>query len=194
MNDLRFNTLEAADSPAFQAMTFPVYRHLLDLRPSTRHPEQADRRPIQPVAVAAYQDGRAVGLALAERPLVADQQPPELLSLFVEPDSRRQGVASGLLRALEQSSHREVVRRLQAVYTTGSRWERRGRTTLSTARLGRAADPHRVGAARSTGSWPASYSRRAAWRPTIRDSRSSLAWLPADEHAALQTSDAERRW
>src|SRR5262249_31983338 len=92
------------EAAALGAMTFPSYRHLLDLRPAPRHPEQGDDRVIQPVAVAAHLDGRPVGLALAETPAgpPADEpEAPEVPSAFRPAEPRPQGVATALLERLE---------------------------------------------------------------------------------------------
>lgn len=99
-------------------MTFPAYRRLLALERSVRHPEQGDRRPIDPLAVAAWEGGCAVGLALAELP-VADRRPSELLSVFVQPSHRRRGLAGALVAAVEQAARERGFTELRAVYTAG---------------------------------------------------------------------------
>jgi hypothetical protein len=97
---IRIVRLQQAAPPALEAMTFPVYRHLLNLRPGARHPEQGDSRPIQPLAFAAYAGEEPAGLVLAELPL-GDARPPEILSVFVAPEFRRRGIASALVAAAE---------------------------------------------------------------------------------------------
>jgi GNAT superfamily N-acetyltransferase len=99
-------------------MTFPVYRHLLDLRPGARHPEQGDSRPIQPVAFAVFAGERPAGLLLLELPL-GDSRPPEILSVFVAPEFRRRGVAAALVEAAELDVRGRGFAELEAVYTTG---------------------------------------------------------------------------
>lgn len=107
--------------PALAGMTFPIYRRLLDLTPTTRHPEQGDTRPIQPLALAALAGEEAVGLALAELPLAPDRsdREPELLSLFVRADRRGQGIGGALVAALVERVRETGAAELRAVYTTG---------------------------------------------------------------------------
>lgn len=116
---VEITTLEAGTSdPRLAAMTFPIYRSLLDLAPASRHPEQGDTRRIQPVAVVARAGGEPVGLALGELPV--DSGPaPELLSLFVAAEARRTGIGSALVAAFEQEVARRGFGELAAVYTAG---------------------------------------------------------------------------
>jgi GNAT superfamily N-acetyltransferase len=112
--------IEELREPArgLETMTFPVYRQLLALAPGTRHPEQGDEQPVQPVAVAARLEGEVVGLALGEVPL-AEGEPPELLSLFVAPDWRGMGVGTALVAGLEEAIARRGFRDLTVVFTAG---------------------------------------------------------------------------
>ena len=55
-----------AERAALAAMTFPVYRPMLTLAPTTRHPEQGDARRVQPIGVLARFAGRPVGLVLGD--------------------------------------------------------------------------------------------------------------------------------
>lgn len=131
MNDTTKIDLELAPGPLpdeLSAMTFPAYRHLLDMRPRPRHPELGEVEPIQPFAIVARQDGRLVGLALAETPLAetpvttipeATALPPQLLSVFVRPEARRRGVATALVAAVEAEVRARGLGQLAAVYTTG---------------------------------------------------------------------------
>ena len=101
-------------------MTFPSYRHLLDLKAQPRHPELGEVRAIQPFAFVARRAGRSVGLALADAPLERDDQaPPQLLSVFVRPEERRQGVGTALVAAVEEAARERGFKELAAVYTTG---------------------------------------------------------------------------
>lgn len=95
-----FALLEAPVAPPFEAMTFPAYRHLLALAPAPTLVREPTTRRVQPLAMAAFRESEPVALALAGLPLEGDE-PPELLSLYVVPASRRQGVGRTLLAALE---------------------------------------------------------------------------------------------
>lgn len=109
-------------SDACAGMTFPVYRHLLALRPAPRHPEQGDERLVQPVGCVARLEGAAIGLALAENPLQPDDSgatTPEVLSLFVRPEHRGQGVGTALLAMLEALLGERGASEVKAVYMGG---------------------------------------------------------------------------
>lgn len=106
------------DIAAVSSMTFPAYRHLLQLAPTPRHPEQGDTTTIKPLAVAAWVDGQPIGLAVAEVP-AGPAGLPELLSLFVRETHRRQGVADALVDAVEGEVAARGFETVQAVYTTG---------------------------------------------------------------------------
>jgi GNAT superfamily N-acetyltransferase len=115
---LAVSTLNADAAQRFAAMTFPSYRHLLSLQPSVRHPNENQPRTIQPFAIGATVEGRPAGLLIGELP-VADNDPPEILSLFVDASHRRQGVATALVRAAEQEASRFGAGEIAAVYMTG---------------------------------------------------------------------------
>lgn len=110
--------LEPDADPGWREMTFPAYRHLLDLEPSVRHPEQGDPHRIQPVAVGLKLDARPVGLGLAEISLDGTGR-AELLSIFVAPDLRSRGLGRALVSACEQLLAAMGARELQAVWTAG---------------------------------------------------------------------------
>lgn len=104
---------------ALEPMTFRAYRHLLALNPGPRLPGEVDSPPIQPVAIRAGEEGRSVGLALAELPLTTGRE-PELLSLFVEPRSRGRGVGTRLLERVVHEVHKAGFSRVRAIYNTGT--------------------------------------------------------------------------
>jgi GNAT superfamily N-acetyltransferase len=112
-------TMPADAGEAFRAMTFPAYRHLLALQPAPRHPEDGDTRLVQPLGLAAWRNGRPIGMVLTELP-IADALPPEVLSLFVHPEARNHGVATALVSQLESTLHARGFSSVQAVYMTGS--------------------------------------------------------------------------
>lgn len=120
LDDVELQTLAPPEARALAAMTFPSYRNLLDLRPQPRHPELGQTQAVQPVAIAARRAGEAVGLALCEVPVEADDtQSPELLSVFVLPEQRRRGIGTALVAAAEEETRRRGLQELAAVYTTG---------------------------------------------------------------------------
>jgi GNAT superfamily N-acetyltransferase len=105
--------------PKLHEMTFPSYRKFLTLEPGVRHPEQGDKRVVQPVALVAWQGELPVGMILAERPVEAAAK-AEILSIFVAADRRNTGVATGLVRRLEEHLRANGVITLSAVYMTGT--------------------------------------------------------------------------
>jgi GNAT superfamily N-acetyltransferase len=113
-----YRVLNAATASLLGNMTFPSYRHLLDLQPNVRHQHENDPRQIQPLAIGAVSDNALVGLALIELPL-NDSKSPEILSLFVDAARRRQGIATGLVQAAEEELRRRGFADLDAVYMTG---------------------------------------------------------------------------
>lgn len=115
---LTLTRLEPGDRDAAAAMTFPVYRHLLSLEVAPRHPEQGDTRLVQPVGIVARLGDRPIGLALAEQGLDGRGE-AEILSLFVAPALRGQGVGTALVAALEDELRGLGVLSVQAVYMTG---------------------------------------------------------------------------
>ena len=114
----RLAPLTAPVDPAFAAMTFPIYRPMLHLRPVARHPEQGDARRIQPVGIAAYCGGEPAGLLLGELPLDI-RGVPEVLSLFVAPEHRGRGIATDLLAHFEATLAAGGSQEVGCVFTTG---------------------------------------------------------------------------
>lgn len=119
MMTIEMRPLSPADAAAVQGLTYPSYRHLLSLRASQRHPGLAEQHVIQPVAVVAWGDTDPVGLALAEVPVENRAAAPEVLSLFVAPAYRNQGIATRMLDELEQEIARRGFDSVTAVYMTG---------------------------------------------------------------------------
>jgi GNAT superfamily N-acetyltransferase len=115
------DVLQPGDVAACAGMTFPAYRHLLALQPTTRLPSEPEQRDIQPVALVARASGQAppIGLAVAELPVRAADGAAELLSLLVAADYRRQGVATALVEAMEETLRAGGAAAVEAVYTTG---------------------------------------------------------------------------
>jgi GNAT superfamily N-acetyltransferase len=118
MSTLSIDVLDNVQTSALGRMTFPAYRHLLALEPAPRQPDEGDRRPVQPLAIGAANGETIVGLALAELPLDGDPHSPELLSLFVGADHRRQGIGTALVGRAEAEVASRGHSRLGAVYMT----------------------------------------------------------------------------
>jgi GNAT superfamily N-acetyltransferase len=112
------SVLKASEAGGFGSMTFPAYRHLLSLEPSPRHLDPSDTRVIQPIALAAEHDSSPVGFALGEMP-IADDHPPEILSVYVVPGVRGRGVAAALIAAMEEALRARGFSRVDVVYMTG---------------------------------------------------------------------------
>jgi len=114
-------TFRALDPPVpgpFLGMTFPAYRHLLALQPTARLQTDPGQPPVQPVAVAAWSDERAIGLALADVPLEGPTD-PELLSVFVTPSERGKRVGRELVGAMENEASKRGFGTIGATYTVG---------------------------------------------------------------------------
>jgi GNAT superfamily N-acetyltransferase len=116
MPDVQIRAIAGNEIATFEAMTFPAYRHLLFLEPAPRHPDYGDDKVIQPLGLSAWSDGAAVGLVLAE---LAAGPSAEMLSLYTRPRARNGGVATALVRALEQVLREKGCEQVSAVYMTG---------------------------------------------------------------------------
>lgn len=106
------------EAPAFAAMTFPAYTHMLELMPTVRDPRGGDTVQIQPLVIGAVESGRAVGLAVGELPMVTGMM-PELLSLFVAPDSRQRGIGTALVERFAAEVAGAGFTYVRAIYMTG---------------------------------------------------------------------------
>lgn len=98
---LSFRRLTAEETPAFEGMTFPAHKHLLSLQPSPRLLKEKTDYKVQPLAFGAFdEEGKPAALALLVAP-PEEGLMVEILSIFVVPAHRRQGVGTALLQALE---------------------------------------------------------------------------------------------
>jgi GNAT superfamily N-acetyltransferase len=95
------------------AMTYPVHRRLLPLLGS----ESATDDGIRPIACTARMGDRPVGLALAQMP-TADEPAAEVLSIYVAPDLRGQGIATALVQGLEEELANRGIPCILGVYMT----------------------------------------------------------------------------
>jgi len=104
--------------PRLLRMTFPAYRHLLELRPARRTLGDPSDPLTRPVAIVAYDGDEPVGLALLDLPLDAEET-PQLLSLYVVPEHRRRGIGTRLVGAAEEAAREHPSGRLRAVWSRG---------------------------------------------------------------------------
>ena len=119
MSTVEVRELDIPAPAVFVGMTFPAYRHLLTLDKATRHLERDEQRVIRPVALGAWQGAAAVGLVLGEFPVVPDGTGPQLLSAFVVPELRDNGIGTALVSALEAEIRSRGFDWIETVYTTG---------------------------------------------------------------------------
>ncbi len=103
---------------ALEAMTFPRFRHLLLMYPAPRFPADGDTAVVQAVGVVALAERQPVGLGLAAIPQ-GDRSRAELLSLFVRPEWRGQGVATELVARVEAVLASSGVVEVEGSYSTG---------------------------------------------------------------------------
>jgi GNAT superfamily N-acetyltransferase len=115
---LSVRALDADVAAACASLTYPAYRHMLALEPTQRHLGAPSQPLVQPLGAVAFDEGKLVGLALAERPLEGSAE-AELLSVFVPVEFRKRGVATALVGGIEDALAAAGVRRVQAVYMTG---------------------------------------------------------------------------
>jgi len=103
-------TLVSLPAPEFETFTYPRYRHLLRGEPSPN-----DRiRVAGSVLFGAREEGRPVAAALLG-PLNEQGTARRLLSVKVSPDHRRRGLATAVVRALEEwAGKQERLNRLWA--------------------------------------------------------------------------------
>lgn len=127
---MRIEPLQAPVPAELSGMTFPAYRHLLNLKPVSRHPEQGDERLVAPLGYVAWRGVSPVGLILGELPVDSPESPttdvrtayggrPELLSVFVRADARWKGIAGQLFEAFEVGVRERGFGEIAATYMTG---------------------------------------------------------------------------
>lgn len=116
MSTVEIRELELPAPATFAGMTFPAYRHLLAIEKGTRHLEP-NERIIRPLTIAAWQGTTPVGLGLAELPTAPDGTAPQLLSVYVLPELRNQGIGTAIVSALERDIRSKGFDYVEAVYT-----------------------------------------------------------------------------
>lgn len=115
-----FRLISEADAEMVSELTFPAFRHLLDLQPQSRFKTKVHGRgpAIQPLAVAGVVEGIAVGLVLAETPVDGSGE-PEILSVFVRRQVRRRGIATEMMAKISEEIRLRGHSAVNAVYMTG---------------------------------------------------------------------------
>jgi GNAT superfamily N-acetyltransferase len=116
--EVKLEGLSSPVDPRFREMTFPAYRHLLDLERVRRHPQVPNLPVVMPLALGARVSGEPVGLALAEIP-EGQSAGAEVLSLFVSPPYRSRGLGTALLNAMATWLSQMGVEKALAVFMTG---------------------------------------------------------------------------
>jgi GNAT superfamily N-acetyltransferase len=116
---LRIDALQPAEVSICASMTYPAYRHLLELRPTVRLPAEAEQRPIEPLALVARVSEDPIALVVAELPARPEDGASELLSVFVAAEHRRQGIGTALVAAMEEALGARGAASVEAVYMTG---------------------------------------------------------------------------
>jgi GNAT superfamily N-acetyltransferase len=194
-NDIDIVALDASMAVACATMTFPVYRHLLGMRPVPRHPEQGDAQPIEPVGFVARVEGEPVALALGELPLAREADPdraPEVLSLFARPEHRNHGLATALLERLEAYVGARGFPELKAVYMGG----RPGNAALERVLAKRAWSAPAVRTV--TLRFTPQGARNCPWygRARLSAEYAIFPWtaLTADERAEIRRTQEEKTW
>jgi GNAT superfamily N-acetyltransferase len=187
---IAFRRLQGKEGEAFAMMTFPAYRHMMELQPTIRMPREHDDEPFEPLAVGAIREGRPAGLALGGIAPGTDEV--ELLSLFVAKEHRLTGIGRSLVRAFEEHARRLGRPRLTAVYMTGRPgsdvFEAIGRS------LGWSAPETRMVSVRfsveslSAAAWIHKYRFGRDWEVFPWDE------LPAEEYERIRRSNEAEAW
>lgn len=183
--------LRPQETSGFSTMTFPAFRRVLGKDVCPLYPGESDEHWIRPLALGAEAGGRPVGLLLGGLP-AGDGEVAEVLSVFVQPGERRQGIAARLLGHFEGLLRERGIARVEALYTTGK---------TGAATFGRLID--RAG-------WEAPSVRmliykcgldqavRMPWFGSfpVRDGLEIFPWrdLLPEEAEALRRSHAEKPW
>ena len=194
MSTIEVRELETPAPPVFSAMTFPAYRHLLALDDKgTRHLERDDHHLIRPLALAAWQGATAVGLVLAELPVARDGTAPQLLSTFVVPELRDNGIGTAMVRALETEIRKRGFDYVETVYMTGRPGTEAMERVL--AKLGWAPPVARTVTVRF---YPAVVAAKP-WFDGVRRSAPECEIFPwtdltAEERDELRRTNAEEHW
>lgn len=117
---IQYRALDAATAKRHASMTFPAYRHLLELEPTTRHVDENDTREVYPFAIGAFDEEKLVGMSVGEIPLDPEShRGPELLSVLVNEPYRRRGIGTRLVASVERIVCNNSFGSVRAIYMTG---------------------------------------------------------------------------
>jgi len=105
----QYARLSFSDAQLYWGMTYPLYGPRLQLL------RNGDQAPI--VAIGANEQGKPVGLALAE--LLKGGETAELLSVYTHAAYRRRGIATAMLGLLEEWLAQRGCRGLRAIFERG---------------------------------------------------------------------------
>lgn len=111
--------LKQPTDPAFYPMTFPAYRHLLEVEVGPKIRGEAGVPIVQAVAVGALVGPKPAGLALVALPLES-RDAAELLSAYVVPEYRGRGWGRALVQACERVAQDAGFASLLATWTEGA--------------------------------------------------------------------------
>ncbi|MDH6061501.1 GNAT family N-acetyltransferase [Chrysosporum bergii ANA360D] len=104
MATINFTNISHTSTEKYLKLTYPAYRESL---------QNIDSHP-NLVAIAANKGEQAVGLVLAG--ISTNEKPARILSLFVVPDARRQGIGSELLTAMETELKQRGCEKIELIY------------------------------------------------------------------------------
>jgi GNAT superfamily N-acetyltransferase len=102
-----YNLKNCGSSFIYKSLTFPIYHNLLETL-STRE---------NIIAIGASVNRKPIGLILAE---ISKNKSAEILSIYVKPTFRRQGIGTALLANLEKKLRLIVCPLVEIVYIAGS--------------------------------------------------------------------------
>lgn len=183
--------LRPGEGRGLEAMTFPAYRHMLEMNRCPRLPNENQTEIVDPLVVVASHEGVAAGLAVADLP-IEPSAPARLLSVFVVPELRRRGIGALLVEAVEEMLAETGRDRLETIYTVGKpaiSWmerifDRRGWSEPQTRMISIRLDVVLA----KTAAWP--------WRQRLPRGWEIFEWkdLTDDERRRIRETNRQERW